>query len=91
MSGTGVAVTVDASLLVLAFVFLVGVWRITSGPTRADRVLGADLCFFCLVGAVTLLAVRADTPAFVDVVLVATLVGFLATVALARLVDRSTE
>lgn len=87
----GVAGVVAASLVVLACAFLVGVWRIVIGPTNADRALGADLCFFNLVGVVALLAVHTDTPAFVDVVLVATLVGFLAAVALARLVDRSPE
>jgi multicomponent Na+:H+ antiporter subunit F len=41
-----------------------------------------------IVGAIALVAVRTGSTTFIDVVLIATLLGFLATVALAALVGR---
>ncbi|WP_336921429.1 monovalent cation/H+ antiporter complex subunit F [Aquipuribacter sp. SD81] len=78
----------DVLLVVLALSLLPAVWRMLVGPTPSDRAMAADHGFFVLVAALALLAVRLPTPALLDVVLVATLVGFLATVTLARLVDR---
>lgn len=81
-------IVLDILLVVLAVTALPAVWRMVVGPTDADRAVGADLVFFVLVGCIALLAVRLDTPAMLDIVVMATLTGFLATVALARLVDR---
>lgn len=78
----------DVLLVVLALSLLPAVWRMLVGPTASDRAMAADHGFFVLVAALALLAVRLPTPALLDVVVVATLVGFLATVTLARLVDR---
>jgi multicomponent Na+:H+ antiporter subunit F len=81
--------TVTGVLLgVLAVVMAVAVWRMAAGPTDADRVVAVDLGFVVFVAAVALLAVRLDTPAVLILVLVATLVGFLATVAVAHLLER---
>lgn len=77
---------VDGALSVLALAFVMAMVRIARGPTRADRVVGADLAFFLIVGAVALVGARQDAPAYLDVVLVMGVVGFLSTVALSRLV-----
>lgn len=79
---------IDAALLALGVALLGALVRVTVGPTRADRALAADLSFFVLVGATALLAVRQRVAAFVDVALVATLVGFLASLAMALAVFR---
>lgn len=76
----------DLALGVLALALLVAMIRLVTGPTDADRGLAVDFAFVVVVGAVALLALRLDTPALLDLVLVATVVGFLATVAVARLV-----
>jgi multicomponent Na+:H+ antiporter subunit F len=81
-------VVVDAVLVVLALAFTLAMGRIVRGPTRADRVVAADLAFFLLVGVVALVGARADAPAYLDVVLVVAVVGFLSTVALSRVVRR---
>lgn len=78
----------DLGFAALAFALLAAVWRSAVGPTDADRAVGADVTFFVLLAAVGLLALRLDEPVFIDVVLVGTLVGFVASVTLAHLVDR---
>jgi multicomponent Na+:H+ antiporter subunit F len=79
-------ILIDAALVVLALALVVATVRLVVGPTDADRALGVDFGFAVVIAAVALLAVRLDAPALLDLVLVATLVGFLSTVAFARLV-----
>ena len=79
-------ILLDVALVVLALALVVATVRLVVGPTDADRALGVDLGFAVVIAAVALLAVRLDAPALLDLVLVATLVGFLSTVAFARLV-----
>lgn len=80
--------SLDVALVAITVVFLVGAWRTAHGPGAVDRVLGVELAYAALVAASALLAVRQSEPVLVDVVLVASLVGFLASVGLADLVDQ---
>ena len=78
----------DLALLVLAGTLVAAMVRMVRGPTDADRALAADVGFAVLIAAVALLAARLDEPTLYSLVMVATLAGFLTTVALSRLVDR---
>ena len=78
---------VDIALLLLGASIVIAVGRILIGPSKADRGAGADVVFFGFVGIVVLLGLRLDTELVVDIVLVCTLVGFLAALSLARLVS----
>ena len=65
---------------------LAAVYRARRGPDPADRALAADLVFYGFVALVVLIGtIRGDDVAF-TIAVVATLVGFLATLSLARLV-----
>ncbi len=79
---------VDLALLVLAAGFVAALVRVILGPTVADRAVAADVCFYAVVAALALLSVRLEAPALLDAVLVATTLGFVATISLARLVRR---
>jgi multicomponent Na+:H+ antiporter subunit F len=81
-------IVIDVALGLLAVGVLSAIVRMVEGPDAADRAVAADLVFFAFVAAVALLAVRLEEQALLDIAVVATLVGFLATVALARLVHR---
>lgn len=73
-------------LVVVILSMLAAVYRARRGPDPADRALGADLIFYGFVAMVVLIGtVRGDGAAFI-IAVVATLVGFLATLSLARLV-----
>lgn len=84
----GPVTLLDAVLVVLALAMLVAIGRACFGPTSADRVLGVDFGFAVFIAAIAVLAVRLDSRSLLDLVLAATLVGFLATVGLAKLVER---
>jgi multicomponent Na+:H+ antiporter subunit F len=79
---------IDLALAVLAVAFGLGIVRAMRGPTVADRALAADLGFYAIVAAIALLALRSSYDEFIDVVLIATLLGFLATIALGALIGR---
>lgn len=78
----------DILLAVLVLALLVAIGRVLFGPTNADRTLGLDFGFAVFVAGLAVLALRLDSPALLDLVLAATLLGFLATVAFAQLVER---
>lgn len=77
---------IDVGIGVIVLAMLIATYRILTGPSSADRGAGADVIFFGFVGLVALLGVRIDTELVVDVVVVCTLVGFLAALSIARLI-----
>jgi multicomponent Na+:H+ antiporter subunit F len=79
----------DLALAVLAVTFGLALLRAVIGPTVADRAVAADVALYVVVAAIGVLVLRSGAEAFLDVVLVATLLGFLATVALGVMVGRS--
>lgn len=88
-----VTVVVLAGLLVLAIGILLCVIRAYRGPTLFDRVMSFDAIALNFVGAVLLISILLRTDAFMDVVLVVALLGFLGAISLASylegtLVDR---
>lgn len=82
---------IDLALGALAVAFALALVRAVRGPHVADRALAADLGFYTIVATIGLLAVRNGFDAFLDVVLVTTLLGFLATIALGALIGRSSS
>lgn len=78
----------DPALLAIAGAFLLALIRVFRGPSVADRAVAADVALYGVIAAIALLAVREGSEQLIDVTLVATLLGFLATVALSLLVGR---
>lgn len=78
----------DLALAACALAFLLSLIRAGIGPTLADRTAAADLCLFVVAAALGIVAARSGQALFVDVVLISTLLGFVATVAFARLLLR---
>ena len=68
--------------IVLAFV------RLAKGPTMPDRVVALDMMTVLIVAFCGLFGIFTAVPAFLDVALIVALIGFLATVALARFAER---
>ncbi|MFE7629486.1 monovalent cation/H+ antiporter complex subunit F [Kocuria sp. NPDC057446] len=71
-------------VLVLAASVVVAGVRMFRGPNDANRAIASDLLFFAVIGLFALFGVITMTPTVFDLVLIATLVGFLATLSLAR-------
>ena len=74
----------NVSLLVLSAAFLITVARVVIGPTLPDRVLALDALVSIAIGFIAVIGIRTGFALYVDIAIALGLVGFLATVALAR-------
>lgn len=72
------------ALVMLGLALLISVIRIIIGPTLADRVLALDLMTVIAMGFVGTIAIRTGLTLYLDIAIALALLGFLATVALAR-------
>jgi multicomponent Na+:H+ antiporter subunit F len=81
----------DLALVGLGVAFALALVRVVLGPTVADRAVATDLGLFTVIAAVALTVLRTGAEQFEDVVLIATLLGFLATIALGALIGRERE
>lgn len=62
--------------------------RLVSGPSIADRVVATDVLLSFLVMASGVLSVRSGEGAYLEVMLVVAVVGFLGTAMVARFIER---
>lgn len=89
MSGaTFLAWSIDITFVALMLALILAFIRLAKGPTLADRVVGLDMMTTLIVVFCGVFSIIADDRTFLDVALVLALIGFLATVALARFADR---
>ena len=79
---------VDAGFVMVIVAVVMAFARLVRGPTLADRVVALDMMTVLIVAFCGLFAISSGERAFLDVAIVLALVGFLATVALARYAER---
>ena len=84
-------IAIDVALVFVVLGMLAAIIRAAIGPSRADRIVAAELGFIAAVSAMLLIALRLDEPIFYDFALVSVLIGFLTTIGLARLVTRNSD
>lgn len=70
---------------------LLGFYRLLSGPTRTDRVVGLDILFSVAVVLSLIAAWASERTAYLDVAIGLALVGFIATLAWARLIQGAAD
>lgn len=80
------AVWIATALLGAAI--LVGLVRIATAPDGATRAVVGDLVYFSAIGLLVLLGMQKHSEAVVDAAMLASLLGILATIALARIITR---
>ncbi len=73
-----------AALVMLAIALLLSITRIIIGPTLSDRVLALDLLTIVVMGFICAIAIRTGLMLYLDIGIAVALLGFLATIALAR-------
>ena len=79
-----VALASTIALVMLGLALFLTVFRIVVGPSLADRVLALDLLTVLALGFVGVMAIRTGITLYIDIAIALALLGFLATVALAR-------
>ncbi len=78
----------DIGLGLLVVACIASTYRMVAGPLDSDRAVAADLLLFGMVGIIALVGVRMASTATFDLVLVASVVGFLGALSLARALTR---
>lgn len=73
-------------LAVFVLAMVPAAYRMVVGPEPADRAAAADLVFYGFVGVVVLIGVVRGSDVVITIAVVATIVGFLAALSLARLI-----
>lgn len=76
-------------LAVIGLSILLCAIRAVKGPSLFDRVMAFDCIALNVVGAILLVSIYLRTDAFMDVVLVVALLGFLGTVSLGAYLEGS--
>ena len=77
--------TLEVALLLLAIGMVVAGVRAYLGPRISGRAVAADLIFFATIGFLALIGLRTEIEALFDIILIATLLGFMAAISMARL------
>lgn len=78
------SLTTMVALVILGLALILATIRIIIGPTLADRVLALDVLTMVAMGFVGTIAIRTGLTLYLDIAIALALLGFLATVALAR-------
>jgi multicomponent Na+:H+ antiporter subunit F len=80
--------------LAICALFLIGAlvaaaWRLVTGPSLADRVVALDLITMLLVAFLVVFTLASGMRAYIYAAIALALIGFLATVAFARYIERT--
>lgn len=87
MPGIGAEAVTTAALLMLGAAACCFAVRLVRGPSLSDRVIGLDGLVIVGVAAVAVRAMATGNGAFLPVLVVVTLVGFVGTAASARFIE----
>ncbi len=87
-SGVILTWAVDIGFFFLIAALVLSFIRLLLGPSAADRVVALDLMTILAVAFCALVAISSERAAFLDVGVALALVAFLATVVLARYIER---
>ena len=78
---------ITAIVLCLVLAIALGMLRFLRGPTDVDRVIALDILFASAVGLCVVAAMASGRELYLDVAIGVALVGFVATVAWARMIN----
>jgi multicomponent Na+:H+ antiporter subunit F len=82
---------ITAMVIALLLATALGMLRFLCGPTDADRVVALDILFASAIGLCVAAALASGRVLYLDVAIGLALVGFVATVAWARMIERSAD
>ena len=88
MSAAILLVAITAAQVALAIAMGLAAWRTLKGPRAQDRVLGLDTLYINAMLMLLVTGIRAGSVHFFEAALVIGVLGFVATVALAKFLMR---
>lgn len=88
MTSGVLAMALNISLMAVSLAMVLCIWRLVIGPQSIDRVLAVDTLYLNTVALVLLLGMRLQTQLLFEAALIVAMLGFAATVGLARYLSR---
>lgn len=88
MSGAILTIGLDLAQCLLALALLVAAWRIMRGPRAQDRILGLDTLYLNGMLMAVVFGIRTGSDLYFEAALIIGMLGFTATVALAKFLMR---
>ena len=88
MTGIVLGVALAYAQLVLGLAACLACWRTVKGPRAQDRVLGLDTLYVVAMLLLVVTGIRMGTPFFFEGAMVIGVLGFVATVSLAKFLIR---
>ncbi|SMY12842.1 monovalent cation/H+ antiporter complex subunit F [Brevibacterium jeotgali] len=76
------------AIAIFAVAIGVGLVRVASAKDLGSRAIIGDLVYFAAIGILTMIAMLTDISIMLDVIFLSSLLGILATIALARILTR---
>ena len=72
----------------LSLAFLLNLWRLLRGPSRADRILALDTITINAIALIVLFCIHETSPLYFEAALLLAMVGFVGTVAYCKFILR---
>ncbi|MCB5408844.1 K+/H+ antiporter subunit F [Pseudogemmobacter faecipullorum] len=88
MSATIMSIALAYAQIALALAACLAGWRLLKGPRAQDRVLGLDTFYVCAMLQFVVTGIRVGSPFFFEAAMVIGILGFVATVSLAKFLIR---
>ncbi|BAN04111.1 monovalent cation/H+ antiporter complex subunit F [Ilumatobacter coccineus] len=79
------------SMIGLAFAGGAAVWRVLTGPSLADRILGLDLALIALMAGIAIDGAHRGDTTWLNLLVVIAVIGFTATVASTRFMETTRD
>lgn len=76
------------SLVLFSIAIVVTLYRIIFGPSVPDRVLAMDMIAINIISGIAVISIILKTKAFIEVILILGILGFISTIALSKFVER---
>jgi len=80
--------TMHISLLIISISTILFIYRVVKGPSTPDRVVALDAIGINLVAITAILSVVLKTSAFLEVILLISILAFIGTVAFSKYLER---
>ena len=82
------AIVIPVCLAILGLAFLLTLARLLRGPSLPDRIVALDTLNINAIALIVLLGIRLDSALFFEAALLIAVMGFVATVALSKYLQR---
>lgn len=76
------------SLVLFSVAIVITLYRIIFGPSVPDRVLAMDMIAVNIIAGIAVISIILQTKAFIEVILILGILGFISTIALSKFIER---